>query len=344
MLGIVDAAELRSRAEQALGFVLGGTRRVALVNFPNHGNPGDPGLWLGTHALLRSLGVRVVYQATHWSLDLAALDRAVGSDPVLINGGGNFGDLYAGQQGARMELIRGWGGRPLVQLPQSIQFADPANALPVAEAIRMQGAFTMMVRDETSVALSRELLGIDAVLSPDHAFGQHPLQSRAQITREVLWMVWPPGAPEATTASQLPDPPEWVHVEDWHTGAALAHEHFDAHGRLAWRVNRWFEAHWSSPRARRAWPLLAATFAPLARRWFGRGVDLVAGSRVLVTNKLHGHVVAVLLGKPHVVLDNSYGKVAGILDTWTGGLPIVHRASTAAEALAIAERLRAERA
>jgi exopolysaccharide biosynthesis predicted pyruvyltransferase EpsI len=332
-------AELRSEAEAALRIVLGGARRVALVNFPNHGNPGDPGLWLGTHALLASIGVRVVYEAAPWSLDLAALDRAVGDSPVLINGGGNFGDLYVGQQEARMRLIAGWTGRRLIQLPQSIEFSNPQIANAVAAALRSHGAFTMMVRDYRSQELSRSLLNIDPVLSPDQIFGLGQLTPSNPNTREVLWMVWPEGAREFTAQSQPAVMPPGVLVEDWHTGAALAHESFDRRGRIAWRLNRAFEARWSSPAVRRGWPVLRATFAPLARRWFTRGVDLVDSSRVLVTNKLHGHLVATLLGKPHVVMDNSYGKVGAALDTWTGELAGVHVARDGAEAMELANKI-----
>lgn len=334
--GIVQLDELKAEAERSLSSVLAGAHNVALINFPNHGNPGDPGLWLGTHALLRTLGVRVVYESSPASLDLGALSRAVGKNPVLINGGGNFGDIYAGQQEARVRLLEFWTGRPVIQLPQSIHFADVRNAKAMAELISRHGAFTMMVRDQRSQLLSRELLGIEAALSPDHAFGLHPLTSAASLEHEILWMVWPEGAREYTAESQPVNPPDSVHVEDWHTGAALAHEHFDPRGRLAWRINRAFDRNWQTPMVRRAWPILAGTYAPLARRWFARGVDMVAGSRVLVTNKLHGHIVATLLGTPHVVLDNSYGKVAGTLDTWTHSLPGVNVANDAVEALGTA--------
>jgi exopolysaccharide biosynthesis predicted pyruvyltransferase EpsI len=34
---------------------------------------------------------------------------------------------------------------------------------------------------------------------------------------------------------------------------------------------------------------------------------------VLVTDRLHGHIMATLLGKPHVVIDNFYGKIANFI-------------------------------
>ena len=335
----VDLDTLHHAALDALRLVLRGARKVALVNFPNHGNPGDPGLWLGTRALLRELGVKVGYQASPTSLDMDALARATGSNPVLINGGGNFGDLYQGQHGARLELLKRSHGRPIIQLPQSIQFEHAENADLVAQLIANQDDFTMMVRARRSQELSSQLLGVDAILSPDQIFGLHPLTVSAEIRHDILWMVWAPGAREFTPESQLANPPEHVHVEDWISGSARAHEHFDRFGQLAWAVNRKLgsKQSWAN---RNAWPLIAATFGPLAQRWFGRGVKMVAEANILVTNKLHGHLVATLLGKPHVVLDNSYGKVSGALDTWTRGLPGVNVAADAEEALRIAEALR----
>ena len=61
-----------------------------------------------------------------------------------------------------------------------------------------------------------------------------------------------------------------------------------------------------------------------------------------MTDKLHGHLLAALLGIPHVVLDNSYGKVSGTLEAWTAGLPGVHRADGPGEAMAAARDLLAQ--
>ena len=329
--------DLRANAREALSSVLDGARAVGLVNFPNHGNPGDPGLWLGTRALLRDLGVRVAYQANPESLDLDVLDRVLGDAPVLINGGGNFGDLYGRQQGARMRLFEHHRRGPIVQLPQSVRFRDPANAEPVADAVAGRD-IRIMVRDHASQEAVRQLLKVEPVLSPDHAFGLGGLRRTRSVDREVLWMTWDPSMPEATPESILADPPDWVHTVDWFTGAATAHEDFDARGRLAWHVNRSLSVRGSALGSQ--WPMLAATFAPLARRWWARGLDILSSAGVLVTNKLHGHIAATLMGIPHVVLDNEYGKVLGAVEAWTSSLPGVYVATDADEALAVADKLR----
>jgi pyruvyl transferase EpsO len=64
-----------------------------------------------------------------------------------------------------------------------------------------------------------------------------------------------------------------------------------------------------------------------------RGCRTLAAGRVVVTDRLHAHLLSLLLGIPHGVLDNSYGKLFRFLDAWTGDAPGVHRFATAGEAL-----------
>ena len=90
---------------------------MGLVKFPNHGNPGDPAIWLGTRALLRELGVEIVYSAAWWNFDPRLASRSLKGAPVLLNGGGNFGDLYAGQQGTRETVLQTMRDVPVIQMP-----------------------------------------------------------------------------------------------------------------------------------------------------------------------------------------------------------------------------------
>ena len=41
------------------------------------------------------------------------------------------------------------------------------------------------------------------------------------------------------------------------------------------------------------------------------------GGRMVLTDRLHAHILSLLLGKPRIVLDNSYGKIAKFADMWT---------------------------
>ena len=63
-----------------------------------------------------------------------------------------------------------------------------------------------------------------------------------------------------------------------------------------------------------------------------RGLGLLSGGERIVTDRLHGHILALLLGIPHIVLDNDYGKLAAYIRVWTQASPLVTAAASAREA------------
>lgn len=315
-----DAAlirSLRAGVDDALRTVLRGARQVALVNFPNHGNPGDPAIWLGTRAALRRIGVRVGYQCAWDTFSAAALRRAVPDGPVLLNGGGNFGDLYQGQQGMREHLLTTLRGRRLVQLPQSIHFRERDNLDRVRRLVAGHGDVTLMVREHRSQEIAAREFDADVHLAPDMAFGLGALPPLGTPRHDVLWLHRVPGDPEYVDHGGSPDGVtssvvEWIHEQ--HDEPEWRADH-----RIAKRANEFLrsraqaDARW----ARYAWRPLGATFEPLGQGWVRRGLHILGRGRVVVTDKLHGHVLALLAGQPHVVLDNGYGKVSGVHESWT---------------------------
>ncbi len=82
----------------------------------------------------------------------------------------------------------------------------------------------------------------------------------------------------------------------------------------------------------------------LAWLQMARGCRLLGRSRVVVTDRLHGHVLCALLGIPHVVLDDRFGKIRSLWETWTADWPSAAWAGSAADALGSARFLLARTA
>ena len=61
--------------------------------------------------------------------------------------------------------------------------------------------------------------------------------------------------------------------------------------------------------ARRTWRALSATFVPLSKAHVQYALTVLGGGRVLVTDDLHGHLLALLAGIPHVVVGDPAGGV-----------------------------------
>jgi pyruvyl transferase EpsO len=310
---------------------------VALVNFPNHRNAGDPAIWLGAERVLGRLGRRIRYRASWASYDPVALTRAVPEGPILLNGGGNLGDAYVGprsQQGTRERVLADFPGRPVVQLPQSTWFRDPAAAEAMAARLDEHGATTLLLRDRDSLAFAREAFAATpAVLCPDLALALGPRRRPADARVDVLWLAR--RDPEA--AVDAPDGAAGVEIVDWLE--PLADEPAPSWWlRRVLAVNdRLTQRSAAEPADARRWGrLLAATFDPLARHWVDRGCRILSRGRVVVTDRLHGHVLALLMGIPSVVLPNGNGKTRAFVDAWTGTIDGVTLADDAEHALALA--------
>ncbi|QUQ66674.1 hypothetical protein [Kutzneria sp. CA-103260] len=61
--------------------------------------------------------------------------------------------------------------------------------------------------------------------------------------------------------------------------------------------------------ARRTWRALSATFVPLAKAHVQHALTVLGGGRVLVTDDLDAHLLALLAGIPHVVVGEPAGGV-----------------------------------
>jgi len=324
--GTALVAQLGARIDDALSAMLERGRPVALINFPNHANPGDNAIWLGALSALRRAGVPVGYVSSWSSFDARVMRHAVGDAPLVLNGGGNFGDLYAGQQQLRELVLETCRDRRIVQLPQSIAFRDPANLEKMRRLCAEHPDFTLCVRERRSYEIAQRAFDVRTVLLPDMAFALPRPQRPARMQRDLLWLA-------RTDAERVPrDPPPPDFATDWNIGEPAAGLTARAQRILA--INRRIDQrrHGGGPAAGTRRRAFAWTFEHLADAWVRRGMDLIGSSRVVVTDRLHAHVFALLLDVPHVLLDNSYGKVRSTFDTWTGSSPLVRWADSNDEA------------
>lgn len=47
------------------------------------------------------------------------------------------------------------------------------------------------------------------------------------------------------------------------------------------------------------------------------GFRLLGSARLVITDRLHGHIMSTLIGTPHVLMDSKLGKNIDFHDTWT---------------------------
>lgn len=303
----------------------------SLVDFPEHYNCGDSAIWTGEIALARQLGHAVHSISSRFTYRADAIPA---EGVLVIQGGGNFGGLYPTHHDLRLRLLADFPRRPVVQMPQSVEFANPAFRDELQRAIERHGNFTLLVRDQRSYERARAAFECEVLLVPDAAFALGP-QRRP--------------VPRAATAVQERTDLEAErnhnlgrhvseHTFDWlepqgREVRVAAREMTRAIARLARRSNQ--------PLAHR---IYGAAADALARANVRRGFELVTQAELLVTDRLHGHVMASLAGVPHIVVNDRFGKVEALWSTWTRGLPGARFAQTWDEAIALLHEMRTDSA
>ena len=321
-------AELATKLDDILAPLLPVGKPCALLDFPAYANVGDSAIWLGEIEYLRKRKVPIVYACDIATYSPTLLADRLGGGTILLSGGGNFGDLWPHHQRFRQAVVRDFPNNPIVQLPQSIHFGNQQR---IAEA---QGVFnahqdmTLLLRDHQSLEFARTQFSGCTILCPDMAFALGQIERPEQPATDVVWL----GRTDAESAGAAV-PPTRLGVErvDWLVDAPSA--------RL--EQNRELSAQLHKVTEDRAEHLdrLLESYEPLARERLLRGCRMLSRGSMVITDRLHGHILCLLLGIPHVVLDNSYGKVKGFFDAWTHQSPLARWASTPAEALEIAEAM-----
>jgi pyruvyl transferase EpsO len=239
--------------------------------------------------------------------------------PIFVHGGGNFGDLWPRHQEFREHLLARFPDREIVQLPQSIHFDDPARAEAAARAIARHGNFRLFVRDQPSYDFAAARFDCEIALCPDMALFIGPLDR---------------GKPEVDALYLLrTDKEQAVRGDAGRAGYSFRVADWLVERRLAVEARRLLRVLGEMRRGQRdRLALRAASYEAAARARVLRGCRLLSSGRLVITDRLHAHLLSLLLGIPHAVLDNSYGKLGRFLDVWTGEAAGVHYAASTDDA------------
>ncbi|WP_068151965.1 polysaccharide pyruvyl transferase family protein [Rhodococcoides corynebacterioides] len=296
---------------------------VALLDHPHYFNAGDHLIYSGTPAYLNALGCSVDHVCAPHTYDAELLEQLVPSGPILLLGGGNFGDRWPMHQWFRERVVADFPHRRIVQLPQSFDFTD-AGALAATRSIYEEHPdLTVLVRDREGAERTAEAFPTTAVrFCPDLAFGA---TVTAPAEPEVDIVVLARRDAEAVERPPALRPDE--EQVDWSLGASA---------NAQWWASAAIEAGvWRLPwLRRRVHPIARVVMDHRTAMNLDAACARPGRGRVVVTDRMHGGVLAALLGRPVFLVDNVNKKVSAIVRDYLGTLPDVELATDFADAMA----------
>ena len=273
-----------------------GGGRAVFIGSPVHSNLGDHLLAVQCLGYIRTLGYREVVEIPEFTLELFARRIAIApEDTIFIAAGGWMGNLYEDELVIEDILTR-WKDNRIIVLPQTVFFSGD-SARDVARLRRaLEGVedLTLCVREPKSYRFCREELGLSedrCLLLPDMALlamrGIRPKEHGA--TNRILFAMRQ-DAERARDGSfaELRD-------ELTHRGYTIG----DSSSVVPEKI------------------------VPIARReaFIRRKIREFARADLVVTDRLHAMIFALLAGTKCIAMDNATHKVLGVASRWLRDYP-----------------------
>jgi pyruvyl transferase EpsO len=312
-------------------------QRCALLDYPSYYNIGDHLIWLGNLFYISQIRqAKIDYTCSKDNFSNSEFAKSSKEGPIFLSGGGSFGDLWPGFQSFREKIIRENNQRPIVILPQTIHFSVQENLIKSARIFNQHPDVTIFARDDRSFSTAKDAFSNCKVFkAPDTAFQMIDLphtdlkppqsgrilylcrQDREMDYRfkpEKLkvdnldvadwiafsWMnklpegwVYIPGLVRLVREvwqRGLKTPNEWLSRQSWQWFHPYSHIFNKLH-HPSWHRNSWGQMH--------------------------SGIYQLQRYDLVITNRLHVHILCLILNIPHVLLPGSYYKISDFHKTWT---------------------------
>ncbi|XP_060579717.1 uncharacterized protein LOC132736577 [Ruditapes philippinarum] len=293
--------------------LLGGYKYAMLFDYSPSENKGDSAISVGEILLLRKLKIEIVFACRNFAAADYQFERAYNISKtytskdlvILFHGGGNVigwheADVARGKHIARFMQFN------IVMFLQSILMMGGDFLIEFCQKIyASHPRLTFLWRDKVSFRLGKKLFPkVRSLFSPDIAYQIGFVPRFMHPTFDILWI--------KRTDKESP-----------HYNTPLAPEGYRMH------VCDWLM--WKTPRGD----------SPMENIFFmtTNGMMFLQRGRVVITDRLHSHILSTLLNIPHVYIDNKQRKISNYHTTWTAGLDNVVLANSTIDAVEKAKEL-----
>lgn len=275
-----------------------------LLDVPYYTNIGDTLIWEGTKHFLKNIPHKCLYTASVETYKYRPLPTGT---VILMQGGGNFGDLWRKHQDLRLEVIKSYPNNKIIILPQTVFYKDRNVFEEDAKIFNAHKNLHICARDTLSLEYLQQSLTCNLSLVPDMAFcitnGALQKYSRKEGDRALFLKRNDPEFSEYDFNSYITEDEATLDTRDWPT----MEQQFKAKtylDKLLWHKKRLgripdIYANW--------------IFRPHQVK---KGIEFVSQYKKVYTTRLHVAILSLLLGKEVIFFDNSYGKNSSFFDTW----------------------------
>jgi pyruvyl transferase EpsO len=256
----------------------------------------------------------------------------------LLQGGGNFGDRYPAHHEFRLRVLQDFPKNRIVFFPQQVTFLDNDYLQRTADFLKEHAGVTLFARGVVAQQMFTRYFGPIARVepAPDMAFMLGPQSRTCDPVYDIVWIA-------RTDQERANDQTEVAARLSSQGAEKYVLPRFPDGVEINFVVKQrpptifltdWFSLFFENEEARLAYQRLE--FDARAQATVARALYILSLGRMVITDRLHGHLFCLLLGIPHVLLNNDSGKNWNFYETWTRESPLCRLARNPAEAWSLA--------
>ncbi len=303
-----------------------------LLNTPDHINIGDQLIWQGEMDFLDSLNIQPSYITSHFNFDWRDFSK---DTLILLHGGGNFGDVWEGHNDFRIKVVENYQDNRILIFPQSVEYNDEKLIVLDAKRYAVHKNVTICARDQFSYNLLSKFFENEILLVPDMAFCMKlEKPNRGFKNRNLLLKRVDREISSSFDYSSY----SGFELRDW---PSFDNTLFNFSHRVWEKLNRLWARNLLSKKTKNT------TFGLGVLRnkeWLiEKGIYFISSYDLVVSTRLHGHILALLLGVPTIMIDNSYGKNKRFYQTWLKDIPESQLVTSPEEMKVVLNKLKNER-
>lgn len=284
------------------------TGPYVLWDLPYYTNIGDTLIWEGTLHLLKRTRQKCLDYA---SKEICTFPQLPSNAIILLQGGGNFGDLWREHQEFRLQVISQYPDNCIIMLPQSVHYNNEILLQQDAERMSFHRNLTLCTRDRKSYELLSKSFNNEILLLPDMAFCIPYRELDRYRVKEMGQILYLKREDKELNISEPSDAilMKQADVKDW-PGMSKPIMISRVLIRLVAERKYFYWCPWGIYGIN-----LIAKYIhrPIL---FRLGIRFLSRYQTIYTTRLHTMILAILLRKKVSFLDNSYGKNSAFFDTW----------------------------
>lgn len=302
---------LKDKIVDVLGSKIEGD--VIIVDAPYYKNIGDVLIWEGEIQFLHEKGCNLLGSYSSHTFLFPDIDSKT---TILFNGGGNLGDIYPEHMVFLKKIINKYPNNKIIVFPQTVHYNNKKSLEKDMQELSLHKNMFFCTRDVVSRNNVMQFLGENRVAClPDMAFcidltpyiPSQPDKSNG----DMLYIHRTDCEVSTGELPTIPNNAGTIYTADWPTFTSYFGKSYifntvlDRMYRFIPFSDKWLGSLWD-------------TYAMNVFRvnMIKEGINFIKNYDIVQSERLHGAILAILLGKKVIIVDNSYGKNSSFYNTW----------------------------